>query len=293
MVWLLQIGRGAILFLISQILFLIGCSKPVSDPLSEPNSPEYVERGKDLVQGLAACGFCHGAKNDPNAPLSGGQLVYDDQGAMLSANITPARSGIWGYSASELMRVFRLAEGKDERKLRWYFHSGYEWLSDRDLLSIISYIKAQPAVENQIKQQTSGNFKFNPKNALKIFSRSSVVGGVVPSIRSTHALEYGRYLVTHVARCSFCHNSPSSFFSDEGFLKGGKSFRRGDLIKTAPALTAEKFKLWSEEQIVDYLVTGLTPDLRGISPDFCPTRFYRNAEVSDLFAIARFVKTQR
>ena len=87
------------IFLILIVLVIAACSADKIESISVPTDREFVEKGRALVRGMAACGFCHGASADPASALQGGRTITDIYGAVVVPNITPARSGIGAWTA--------------------------------------------------------------------------------------------------------------------------------------------------------------------------------------------------
>ena len=261
------------------------------DGLQIPVEPEAVARGQELVKGLAACGFCHGAAPDPSAPLTGGRKFYDLYGEVNSPNLTPAASGLKDWSVIEIMKGIKSAQGRDETLLSAEAHSSYEWMSDRDTLAIIAYLRALPAVENEVERRSVSSIDRNTKGFFE--SRSDDVS-YVPEIDRRHAVQYGGYLVDHVARCVTCHNGPTSLFGGAEYLAGGTAVRIEEGEKLAPGIgpsPEDGLGQWSEADIINYLKSGHTPRADETDAKFCPTRFYAKASQRDLEAIAKFLKS--
>lgn len=280
------------LFVAAALALLLSCSAPQPFvPVTIPVDVQHVQRGGYLFRGLAACGFCHGETADPEAVPSGGRPYYDAHGAVAAANLTPARAGIGAWQPVELLNVFRKGTGKGGKFLSTTAHRGYEWMSDEDLLSVLGYLRTLPAVEKEVSRR---DVSVIDRNTTGLFEAAREVQGFVPRVSSRHELEYGKYLVDHVARCGSCHNSVDTLLTSEVYLGGSAVIRTEAGEKTAPGITGSTvfgIGSWSEEQIVHYLRTGVTPDNKRSDPAFCPTNFYRNASNEDLLAIARYLRT--
>ena len=274
------------------ILILASCSGSGPEPRQKIVNPEYLARGARLVNGLAACGACHGKDSAPDSPLSGGRTFEDIYGEVNAPNITSSTdTGIGEWNTNQVMKAIRNSVGKGGTELSQQMHSGYLWMSDEDLLSIVGYIRSLPPAENEVSRRSVGFFS---RNTSGIFQSRKKVAGYVPSISPNEKLAYGRYLVENVANCGFCHNSPEALFSSEGYLQGGKRIERGEAEKVAPPLNsslASPISSWNEAQIVQYLQTGLTPEKKSVDPNFCPYNFYKNASRPELEAVAAYLKT--
>lgn len=244
-----------------------------------------------LVEGLAACGYCHGAQPSPSAPLSGGREFSDSYGPVLASNITPSKSGIGNWSTEEIIRLLRASLDRDKQQVSTEVHAGYEWLSDNDTLAIVAYIKSLPPVKQDVEHRS---LTFVERNTTGLLEGRREVNGYVPDLDPKHGNEYGQYLTDHVARCGYCHNSEGSLLVNVGYLTGGKLVRNSQGEKLAPDITNSNLYGigdWSEDAIVTYLQSGRTPDGKKSDSAFCPVGFYAGSDPQDLKAIARYLKS--
>ncbi len=269
--------------------FVVGCGGANPPVLIGSGIDSTPERGRELVNGLAACGFCHGSKPEPFAVLSGGQVIQDRYGDVVAPNLTQAASGLREWSDGEIVTALRSHEGKDGRRMSSDAHIGMEWMSDSDISAIVRYIRKLPPIERQVPKREIGVMARISKGLLEA---RPVHKGYVAAINPSFKEQYGRYLVEHVARCQTCHNSPDTLLGDGRYLAGGRQVWRGGKSKVAPGISNSKAQGigdWSTADVVDYLVSGTTPDGRAVNPQFCPVKFYREASRSDLEAIAVYL----
>lgn len=271
----------ALIAIVTTSLALLACGGRDTILRSRPSGIDQQARGAQLVKGLAACGFCHGATPDPEAPLSGRVVDLGAGEQIIVPNITPAPSGVGEWNTEQLVVAIKHPTGANRQSLTLEAHLGYRWMSDQDLLAIVAYLDTLHPVED-------GEDKSERDVAEELYGLDREVTGHVPEISPIHSKEFGRYLVENVARCTICHNSAEGIFSSAGYLKGGRQIFSEQLT---PAISTEKFNDWSEEQIVAYLTSGLTPDGRRVAVNSCPTEFYKNATEIELKAIARFLKS--
>lgn len=256
-----------------------------------PPDGAQAERGRSLVRGLAACGFCHGEQASPSSLLLGGRPYYDRYGDVNAPNLTSADSGIGAWRDVDVMRAMRASINRDGSWLSGEAHEGYDWMSDSDSFAIVSYLRSLPAVEKEVPRRALG---FVDRNTTGFFDSRAEVRGYIPEVRRSEELPYGQYLVDHVARCGSCHNSPGSIIDSEGYLLGGKTITTSDGAKVAPGITSSRvygIGEWDEAGIVHYLQTGEGPDGRTSDPRFCPWEFYALADKDDLKLIARYLRT--
>lgn len=275
---LLPWGCFAVLCLIA------GCARDIDNRIAVPRTTADVARGKELVVGLAACGYCHGETRDPSAPLSGGLEFYDRFGKALAPNLTLG-SADKRLSASNIIAVMRTGRSLGEYVSK-EAHDGYQWLSDDDLLSIVAYLQSLPARRGVIERRSLSRFELYTWGA---FEKSHEVQGVVPRIKPTAGAAYGGYLVKNVARCGSCHDGLGGMFSPEDFLQGGKAITNEHGVMVAPGLRGLAKKGWTQDSIKQYLATGVTPQGKKVHSYYCPTDFYKEADENDLVAVAQYL----
>lgn len=267
---------------------LAGCGGAKPPVLIGSGVESTPERGRELVNGLAACGFCHGNKPEPFSVLSGGQILRDRYGDVTAPNLTQAKSGLRNWSDAEIVEALRSHVGKG-RKLSSDGHLGSEWMSDSDIASIVRYIRKLPPIERETPKR---DLTFVDKISHGLLEARPVHHGYVAAIEPRFKEQYGKYLVEHVARCQNCHNAPDTLMGDGRYLAGGRQIWRGGKFKVAPGINNSKAQGigdWNISDVVDYLVTGTTPDGRGVDDNFCPVGFYKEASRSDLEAIATYL----
>jgi mono/diheme cytochrome c family protein len=265
--------------LLLSLLFFAACSSVPVDPVSQPIEQRYISRGKSLAHGLAACGSCHGLTSSPDAKLYGRVLIDGDGNEIRTPSL--AFGSQRDVSTNYLLAVLKGSALDDPDLFTPWAHQGFEWLSQEDALSLVSYIKL---LEAETEFETASTQRDNPEfieDALR-------TTGYVPQLNKSSGLAYGKYLVDHAARCQSCHNSEAGTFTDEGYLEGGIKFYKGDIEAEVPKLKG-RFSNWSENQIVNYLVSGTKPDGKSISPEYCPTNFYGRADSEDLLAMAKYL----
>lgn len=271
---------------------LLSCSKEeVVLPQVFPQGTAELNRGRELVRGLAACGFCHGIQADPQAPLAGGQLLTDSYGDVRAPNITPAKTGIASWTPAHIMTLFRRNKRPDGASIAPEAHVGSEWMADSDLVAIAAYLGAQAPVENEVQARTIG---FVDRNTTGFFHTDKEVPGFVPAIDPRSAVQYGQYLVDNIAHCGSCHHTADSVFSNGEYLGGGREIKNSFGEKIAPAINGSNeygIGSWSESQVLDYLRSGRTPQGRVSDPNFCPISFFKNASEVDLKAMAAYLRS--
>ncbi len=276
--------------LIGAAIFL-ACS-PVEAPVPPiPATPELALQGQVIVNGLGACGHCHSLAGEPGAPLSGGRKLRDEFGDIDAPNITLAKTGLGSWSEGDLIRVFRAYVKPDGSEVAPSFHSGVEWMSDVDLGAVMTYVRTLPPVESEIQPRS---ITWLDRNTVGFFDSKSEVRGFVPQIPRAFRVEYGQYLVDHVAHCGSCHSVPEGIISSSRYMAGGEDVWFDGEVKVAPNITASpesRLAGWSESDYRTFFASGRTPDGRQIDERFCPLKFYRRAPADELEAMIAYLRT--
>jgi len=274
------------------VIGIISCTHVPRDPIALPHDAATIERGKELVHGLASCGFCHGRARSPDAPLSGGLPFHDRYGEVNAANITSdRRTGIGSTTTADIFRVLRGGWATDDRHISLDVHRGYEWMADEDLAAIVAYIRTVPPVVSTVERRSVGWYA---RNVDGFFEGEHEVRGYIPTIPRRFKADYGKYLVENVARCGVCHDGVSGLFSDGVSLGGGRTIHTESGERTAPSLLRRGgagISRWSESSIVQFLKKGETANGKRVDKRFCPVNFYSEAKEDDLMAIATYLRS--
>src|SRR6187549_1102973 len=181
--------------------------------LHATNDSATIARGKYLAYGPAHCSGCHTptvdqqkVMNGEEVPFRGGLEFALPIGKLYSKNITPDdETGIGKVADSVLARSLRYGVARDGRALFDFmpFHN----LSDEDLVAVLSFLRAQPALKNDVP---ANSLNFVGK-AVKAFLIKPVGpdGEVVKTITPDTTASYGKYLSHYVTNCRGCHTNRS------------------------------------------------------------------------------------
>jgi mono/diheme cytochrome c family protein len=253
-----------------------------------------IERGKQIVLGPAHCTDCHGKPGSDSliaagltVPLSGGMLFDLPVGKIYTKNITPDKeTGIGNYTDAEIARALRYGVHRDGTTVFDFmpFHN----MSDEDLTAVISYLRAQPAVQHQV-----------PKNYLNFLGKALMAfvvkpvgptGEVLERIERDSSVAYGQYLAVNVANCAGCHTNRgmTGEFIGEPFA-GGLSMEEKGGKYYPPNLTPDsssKIFGWSEKNFLDRFRMG-----KLIEGSPMPWPSFKRMSDSDLKAIYNYLRT--
>jgi len=185
--------------------------------LHASTDPAIIARGEYLATGPAHCTECHVSSFDnfqhfydggKRVALSGGdRFPIGPLGILYSKNLTPDReTGIGRYTDPQIARMLRHGvrpNGEASIPLLMPFGN----MSDEDIVAIISYLRAQPPVRNEI-----------PENEWTLLGKvmRTFVAAARPNLdvhppRTAPAQEAtvarGEYLARSVANCGGCHTA--------------------------------------------------------------------------------------
>jgi mono/diheme cytochrome c family protein len=252
-----------------------------------------LERGRYLVEHVAACGNCHTPKGPngemPGMHLAGGNVVEDNPDfRAIAANITPDRAtGIGGWTDAQLIRAIREGIRPDGSligpPMPFEFYRG---LADEDLVAIVAYLRTVPAVANRAEKSTY-------RMPLPPAYGPPVAGVTAPPRDATVA--YGGYLAGPVAHCMECH-TPFGAPGHRDMARmglGGQAFAGPWGVSMAANITPGRLTglgEWSDAEIERAIRQGISRDDRRLFP---PMGFAHYAGISapDMAALIAYLRS--
>lgn len=257
--------------------------------------PAVIERGRRLAYGPAACAYCHLPRGEwarldagERPPLAGGHEFPLPFGTVYSANLTPdAGTGIGRRSDGELARILRHGVRADGRAAIPLME--FQGMSDEDLVAVISFLRAQPAVAHPV-----------PAHRLTFLGRALMAFAIAPASAPSPppargpveapTVERGEYLVRDVASCGGCHSERGR--KDGAILSGGEPMEAAHdpaHLYVPPNLTPDPetghLRSWTEEAFVARFRAGAT-----IPDTLMPWGAYGRFSDDDLRAIWRYLR---
>jgi mono/diheme cytochrome c family protein len=202
-----------------------------------------IQRGKEIADGF--CGACHSG----TGTLTGGADIAKDFpvpiGSMVASNLTPA-GALASWSDGEIFRAIRNAVDKQGRWLMIMSFTNAGRLSDRDIRSVIAYIRTQLPAGEPTPQ---------PPDRLNLRGLLLLGAGLLPPAKPTFAgvvtapdkektALYGEYIMSY-QDCRICHGQA---------LTGGVP---GQMPPVGPDLTL--VKSWTSQQFIATFRTGTDP----------------------------------
>jgi mono/diheme cytochrome c family protein len=262
--------------------------------------PEVIARGRYIAYGPAHCAVCHTkadvwpaleAGHEP--PLSGGYAFELPFGKVRSANLTPdVETGIGAISDGELARMLRHNVRHDGRAAVPFME--FQNMSDEDVVAVISFLRAQPAVRNVVPEHEL-NAVGKTILAFMIKPAAAAAQRLERSPEEAATVERGEYIASHVANCKACHskrNMMDGSYIGEPFAGGGIMPLDEDPARAyvTPNLTPDSatghIYRWTEDQFVARFRAG-----RVYATSHMPWAQFARMSDADLRATYRYLRS--
>jgi len=224
--------------------------------ISAEQKQKLFDRGLQVFR-AADCAACHSSPTT-GAELAGGMAMVTPMGTLYGTNISPSREhGIGQWSADDLYRA--VARGMAPGRKNLYPampYASYHDITRADVDALWVWLQAQPAVE-VANRQPEMNFPFSIRPGLALWNALERPAGA-PALEASNFLERGAYLVNTLGHCGECHTPrTSSFAMDLRKSLAGNVIEGAYAPDLRPKAMAERG--WSEQDLVQFLRTGLSP----------------------------------
>jgi mono/diheme cytochrome c family protein len=258
-----------------------------------------IARGKYLVYGPAHCVYCHVPMDrlddvaaNKEVPLIGGMEFDIPPGKFRTPNLTPDdETGIGKLTDGEIARALRYSISH-RNKLMVPFMP-FQELSDEDLTAIISFLRSQEPVRNDIKP-SEYNLLGKAVVALGLIKPEGPKKTPPKSVAIDTTAVYGGYLANSIANCVGCHTerdmNTGQFIGP--VFAGGMRFEPDAFSKgfsfISPNITPDKetsaISGWDEPLFIDRFHAGR---LHAGSP--MPWEAFSRMNETDLKALFRYL----
>lgn len=251
-----------------------------------------LERGRALVNGIAACGNCH-TPQGPNGPtpgmeMAGGMPIADTMFTAYAANLTPdPETGIGRWTDEQIITAMREGKRPDGSTIGppmpFEFYRG---ISDADARAIVAYLRSLTPVRNKV---SPSEFKFPLPPAW------GPPVGSVPDVPRTDKVAYGAYLAGPVGHCMECH-TPMKAGGARDMSKlgaGGQSFTGPWGVTVARNITQDRqhgIGAWTDDQIKRAITTGVSADGTHLMPPMA-FGYYRTLSGEEQDALVAYLRT--
>jgi mono/diheme cytochrome c family protein len=249
------------------------------------------ERGKYLVETIAACGNCH-TPVGPKGPImarafSGGPPLPGEGFKAFATNITPDKeTGIGKWSDVQIIRAIREGVRPDGSIVRPPMPIElYRKMSDRDAKAIVAYLRRVKPIRAT-----------TPKSEYKIPLPKSYGPpvGTVAEVPRANKVAYGAYLAGPVGHCMACHTPlvrGRIDWSRAGV--GGEKFPGPWGVSVSRNITPHKtdgIGAWSDAEIKRAITKGISKDGSKLAPPM-PYHNYAGMTSGDLDAVVAYLRT--
>lgn len=214
-----------------------------------------------LVFTAAGCASCHtapGAAPSEVPLLAGGQAFPSAFGTFLAPNISPDPShGIGGWTVEDLGNA--VLHGVSPDGSHYYPalpYWSYARMDLQDVVDLHAYLMTLPPDATPSQPHQIG-FPFNIRRSLGGWKFLNMRPDFVVEVQ-TEAETRGRYIAEALAHCGECHTPRDALGGlDVSRWLGGAPDPSGKGV--IPNITPAKLT-WSEDEIVEYLTSGFTPE---------------------------------
>lgn len=214
-----------------------------------------------MVFAASGCASCHTApeaEGKDDLVLAGGHAFASDFGTFYAPNISPGPQGIGGWTLAEFARAVTKGVSPDGQHYYPAFpYAAYGKMTESDVADLYAYMQTLPPSDTASQAHDVG-FPFNIRRGLGLWKQMYVTDDYVLSDAATPELERGRYLVEALGHCAECHTPRDGLggLDRSAWLSGAPNpSGKGRIPNITPAALD-----WSEDEIVYYFESGLTPD---------------------------------
>jgi mono/diheme cytochrome c family protein len=217
------------------------------------------KRGEYLAN-AGGCVGCHTEERKDAVRYAGGRGLKTPFGTFYGPNITPhPEAGIGRWTEADFVRAMRQGVRPDGAHYFPAFpYPSYTKTSDADLRDLWAYLRTLPPSAQASKPHDLG-FLYRWRFPIAGWKWLYFAPGPPPPDPKASAItNRGAYLVQALGHCSECH-TPRNFVGGpkrDRYLAGGK----GPEGKGIPNLTPTRLKKWSDGELREFFITGLTPD---------------------------------
>ena len=257
--------------------------------LQDTSLPD-LENGERIFY-LTGCKSCHqDPLNSSSMVLTGGISFNTEFGTFYAPNIsTSVENGIGAWNFREFENAVRHGVSPDGKHYFPSFpYTAYKNIKDKDLFDLYQFIKTLEPSETASKPHKL-HFPFNKRILVGIWKHLFFYHDNNLLYPNNH----GSYLVETLGHCAECHTPRKILggLDKKKWLSGAKAIKNES---AAPNITPHKTGLleWTEDDIVNYLETGFTPDFDSAGGKMVDVlENLSKAPKADLQAIAKYLSS--
>jgi mono/diheme cytochrome c family protein len=216
-------------------------------------------RGRYLAI-AGGCLACHTEDRKDAVPFAGGRALATPFGTFYGPNLTShPQAGLGRWTEADFVRAMREGVRPDGTHLYPAFpYPSFTRIRDADLADLWAFLRTLPA-DGRPDRAHDLRFPFGWRPAIAVWNWLFFTPGpFVGDPRRPAAVNRGAYLVEALGHCGECH-TPRNFL---GALRRDRAFAgaKGPAGKTVPNLTPTGLGKWSDAELREFLLTGITPE---------------------------------
>jgi mono/diheme cytochrome c family protein len=283
------------------VFYLLTIPKTV--PAAELPAHEPDLANGEYIFTAAGCAECHAkpltkckdTKTEDKLRLAGGRCLKTEFGVFHVPNISPDKeTGIGTWTTLDFVNSMKRGVGPGGTHLYPAFpYASYQRMTYEDLIDLKAYLDTLPAVRNEVPPHQL-TFPYNIRRAVGLWQLLFVDGkSFTPDPQKNDELNRGAYLVQGPGHCGECHTTrnflgatiPSMAFAGARNPEG-----KGRIPNITPS--HEGIGGWSEDEIVEFLTTGSTPEFDVVGGLMAPVQEnLAKLTPQDRAAIAAYLKS--
>lgn len=219
------------------------------------------------------CRDCHGDD-------LGGKIFIDDKalGRVVAKNLTKGRGGLPAdHAVSDWVLALKHGIRKDGKPLLIMPAHEYTLLTESDMAAIIAYAQQVPKVDRELPTHSLGPLAriLTDMNKLPLLPAEMIDHSkpLIKEVKAEISVEFGKYLT---AACQGCHREN---------MQGGEPIAPGFPVVANISSSGNPGK-WSEQQFINTLRTGKTPEGKILKPSEMPwnmTKAYTDTELKAIY----------
>lgn len=231
-----------------------------------PSTPS-LEAGGDAARGeivfnAGGCASCHASPGqDDRRKLGGGLVLKTEFGSFVAPNISPhPQDGLGAWTTADLANA--MLHGVSPRGEHYYPafpYTTYAHAKLEDVRDLMAYLRSLPPVEGRAPAHDL-SFPYNIRRGIGLWKALYLDRSpIVEDAGRSAGWNRGRYLVEALGHCAECHSPRNALGAIVPAQRyGGGRNPEGDGF--TPNISGKNFGSWSQDEIVEMLETGLTPD---------------------------------
>jgi mono/diheme cytochrome c family protein len=257
-----------------------------------PHTPDLVN-GKEMFY-AGGCSACHAVpKQDDTTKLGGGLALNTSFGTFYVPNISSdPKDGIGGWTEAQFVTAMTKGTSPAGEHLYPAFpYTSYQHMRLDDVRDLFAYLKTLPPVQGRVRDHDL-RFPYNIRRTLGLWKLLYLDGkAFAPDPSKSPQWNRGAYLVEGPGHCAECHSPRDALGGVIPNLRftGGPS---PDGNGGVPNITQFKLKAWTEQDIFNTLIDGMTPDADMVGGNMVDVvRNTAKLNEADRKAIAAYIKS--